>query len=123
MNSRIEILKDIMEIEKQFALEEIDSEVFENKMQVLEQQFQQASALTEDELRTAIDTKEIPLSANSLVGKISIEELLPNYKVPRTFFRHLKIRREIRELERNVQKIEHDMHKIKILLAEKKDFL
>ena len=120
MNSRIEILKGIMEIEKQYALEEIDSETFENKMQVLEQQFQHASALTEEELRNAIDTKEIPLSASSLMGKISIEELLPNYKVPRTFFRHLKIRREIRELERNVKKIEHDMHKIKILLAEKK---
>lgn len=120
MNSRIEILKDIMEIEKQFALEKIDSDVFETKIQVLEQQFQQANALSEEELREAIDTKEIPLSANSLVGKIAIEDLIPNYKVPRTFFRHLKIRREISELERNVKKLEHDMHKIKILLAEKK---
>ncbi len=120
MNSRIKILKDIMEIEKQYALEKIDSEVFETKIQVLEQQFQQATALTDEELREAIDTKEIPLSANSLIGKISIEDLIPNYKVPRTFFRHLKIRREISELERNVKKLEHDMHKIKILLAEKK---
>jgi len=120
MNSRIKILKDIMEIEKQFALEEIDSEVFEMKIQVLEQQFQQAAELTEDELREAIVAKEIPLGANSLIGKISIEDLLPNYKVPRTFFRHLKIRREISELERNSKKLEHDMHKIKILLAEQK---
>ncbi len=120
MNSRIKILKDIMEIEKQFALEKINSEVFETKMHVLEQKFQQANALTEDELRLAIDTKEIPLSANSLIGKISIENLIPNSKVPRTFFRHLKIRREISELERNVKKLKHDMHKIKILLAEKK---
>ncbi len=120
MNSRIKILKDIMEIEKQFALEEIDSEVFEMKIQVLEQQFQQATELTEDELREAIVAKEIPLGANSLIGKISIEDLLPNYKVPRTFFRHLKIRREISELERNSKKLEHDMHKIKILLAEQK---
>ncbi|MHA1556648.1 MAG: hypothetical protein ACTSPM_06890, partial [Candidatus Heimdallarchaeota archaeon] len=120
MNSRIKILKDIMEIEKQFALEEIDSEVFEMKIQVLEQQFQQATELTEDELREAIIAKEIPLGANSLIGKISIEDLLPNYKVPRTFFRHIKIRREISELERNAKKLEHDMLKIKILLAEQK---
>ena len=32
MKSRIEILKEIMEIEKQFALEEIDSEAFESQM-------------------------------------------------------------------------------------------
>jgi hypothetical protein len=120
MRNRIDILKDIMEIEKQFALEEIDSEIFENRMQVLEKQLKAVSAPSEDELMDAIDAKEIPLSANSLVGKISIEDLLPTFNVPRTFFRHLKIRREIQELARNIRNLNHNMQKLNILIAEQK---
>ena len=120
MKTRIDILKDIMELEKQYALEDIDSETFEKSLLLFEQQLQESLELTEDELKQAIDNKEIPLSANRLVGRISIEELLPNFNVPRTFFRHLKVRREIQELGRNIEKINHDLNKIKILLAEKK---
>jgi len=120
MRNRIDILKEIMEIEKQYALEEIDSEIFDNRMQILEKQLHAASAPTEDELMEAIDAREIPLSANSLVGKISIEDLLPTFKVPRTFFRHLKIRREIQELARNIRNLNHNMQKLNILIAEKK---
>ncbi|MHA1306239.1 MAG: hypothetical protein ACTSSB_01670 [Candidatus Heimdallarchaeota archaeon] len=120
MKSRINILKNIMEIEKQFALEEIDSEAFESKMQVLEQQYQHAKILTDEELKKAIIAKEIPLSASKIIGSVSIEDLLPNYNVPRTFYRHLKIRREIKELERNIGTLKHNLHKIKILVAEKK---
>ncbi|HUU77901.1 MAG TPA: hypothetical protein VMX55_06110 [candidate division Zixibacteria bacterium] len=120
MRNRIDILKNIMELEKQYALEEIDSEAFENSLVLYEQQLVEAQELTEEELKQAIDKKEIPLSANRLVGIISIEELLPNFNLPRTFFRHLKIQREIQELHRNIGKINHDLNKIKILLAEKK---
>ncbi|MHA1922186.1 MAG: hypothetical protein ACTSVP_03900 [Candidatus Heimdallarchaeota archaeon] len=120
MKSRIKILKEIMEIEKQFALEDIDSEVFESKMQILEQQYKNAKILTEDELKKAIIAKEIPLSASKIIGSISIEDLLPNYNVPRTFYRHLKIQREIKELERNIGTLKHNIQKIKILTAEKR---
>ncbi len=120
MRTRIDILKEIMEIEKQYALEEIDSEIFENKMQILEKQLFAVSAPTDDELKDAINAREIPLSANSLVGKISIEDLLPTFNVPRTFFRHLKIRREIQELARNIRNLNHNMQKLNILIAEKK---
>ena len=67
MKSRIKILKEIMEIEKQFALEDIDSEVFESKMQILEQQYKNAKILTEEELKKAIISKEIPLSARKII--------------------------------------------------------
>ncbi|MCE7744086.1 MAG: hypothetical protein GPJ52_03005 [Candidatus Heimdallarchaeota archaeon] len=120
MRTRIDILKEIMEIEKQYALEEIDSEIFDNRMQILEKQLFAVSAPTDDELREAINAREIPLSANSLVGKISIEDLLPTFNVPRTFFRHLKIRREIQELARNIRNLNHNMQKLNILIAEKK---
>ncbi|MFW9923359.1 MAG: hypothetical protein ACFFDW_08760 [Candidatus Thorarchaeota archaeon] len=120
MRSRIEILKDIMEIEKRYALEEIDSEEFEKKLLILEQQLKTSNEISEEDLHKAISTKEIPLSANQLIGKVSIEEFLPNYNVPRTFFRHLKVRREIKELERNIGKLKHDIQKIKVLIAEKK---
>ena len=120
MRNRIDILKEIMEIEKQYALEEIDSEIFENRMQILEKQLFAVSAPTEDELKEAIDAREIPLSANSLVGKISIEDLLPTFNVPRTFFRHLKIRREIQDLGRSINNLNHNMQKLNILIAEKK---
>ncbi len=120
MRTRIDILKEIMEIEKQYALEEIDSEIFDNRMQILEKQLFAVSASTDDELREAINAREIPLSANSLIGKISIEDLLPTFNVPRTFFRHLKIRREIQELARNIRNLNHNMQKLNILIAEKK---
>lgn len=120
MRTRIDILKEIMEIEKQYALEEIDSEIFDNRMQVLEKQLFAVSAPTDDELQKAINAREIPLSANSLVGKISIEDLLPTFNVPRAFFRHLKIRREIQELARNIRNLIHNMQKLNILIAEKK---
>jgi hypothetical protein len=109
-----------MEIEKQYALEEIDSDFFENKMQVLEKQLHETTALTDEEFKKAVYAQEIPLSADRLVGKISIEDLLPTFKVPRTFFRHMKIRREILELQRNLQDLQHNLQKVKILLAEKK---
>ncbi|MBN1328229.1 MAG: hypothetical protein JXA54_02035 [Candidatus Heimdallarchaeota archaeon] len=120
MRNRIEILKDIMELEKQYALEEIDSEFFENRMLLLERQLHETTALTEDEFKQAVIAKEIPLSADRLVGKISIEDLLPTFNVPRTFYRHLKIKREIKELERNIMDLQHNIQKMKILFAEKK---
>jgi len=120
MRNRIDILKEIMEIEKQYALEEIDSEIFDNRMQILEKQLFAVSAPTDDELINAINAREIPLSANSLVGKISIEDLVPTFNVPRTFFRHLKIRREIQELARNIRNLNHNIQKLNILIAEKK---
>ncbi len=120
MRNRIDILKEIMEIEKKYALEEIDAEDFENRMQLLEKQLKNTSVLSEEELLRAIDSREIPLSANRLVGRISIEDLLPTFKVPRTFFRHLKIEREIKELDRNIYNLKHNLQKLKILQAEKK---
>ncbi|HUT82967.1 MAG TPA: hypothetical protein VMZ29_17355 [Candidatus Bathyarchaeia archaeon] len=120
MRNRIEILKEIMELEKQYALEEIDSEIFENRMLLLERHLHETTALTEDEFKKAVIAKEIPLSADRLVGKISIEDLLPTFNVPRTFYRHLKIKREIKELERNIMDLQHNIQKMKILLAEKK---
>jgi len=109
-----------MEIEKKYALEEIDADDFEKRMQLLERQLKETSNFSEEELLKAIDSREIPLSANTLVGRISIEDLLPSFNVPRTFFRHLKIEREIKELERSIYNLEHNLQKLKILQAEKK---
>ncbi|NHJ85788.1 MAG: hypothetical protein FK734_10020, partial [Asgard group archaeon] len=120
MRNRIDILKEIMEIEKQFALEVIDSDTFEKRMQLLERQLQETNELTDEEFLEAVNAKELPLSANTLVGRISIEDLLPTFNISRTFYRHLKIRREIVELERNIQTLEHNLHKVKAVLAEKK---
>ncbi|NHK29959.1 MAG: hypothetical protein FK730_01315 [Asgard group archaeon] len=120
MRDRITILREIMEIEKKYALEEVDSGFFETRMQVLEKQLHETTALTDEEFRKAVYAHEIPLSADRLVGKISIEDLLHTFKVPRTFFRHMKIRREILELERNIRDLQHNLQKVKILLAEKK---
>ncbi|MGC9779670.1 MAG: hypothetical protein HZR80_10550 [Candidatus Heimdallarchaeota archaeon] len=120
MRNRIDILKEIMEIEKKYALEEIDSEDFENRMQLLEKQLKNTNVISEEDLLRAIDSREIPLSANRMVGRISIEDLLPTFNVPRTFFRHLKIEREIKELDRNIYNLEHNLQKLKILQAEKK---
>lgn len=120
MKDRVTILREIMEIEKQYALEEIDSDLFEQKMQVLEKQLHATSALTDEEFRKAVFAREIPLSVDRLIGKISIDDLLPTFSVPRTFFRHMKIRREILELDRSIHDLQHNMHKVKILFAEKK---
>jgi hypothetical protein len=45
MRDRITILREIMEIEKQYALEEIDADIFEKRMQVLEKQLHQTNCL------------------------------------------------------------------------------
>jgi hypothetical protein len=120
MKSRIEILKEIMETEKLFAMGEINSETFEDIMQNLEKQLKLAQRVSEEEIENAVDSKEVPLFAHSLIGSVSIEELFPSFNVPRTFYRHLKIRREIIELRKNINQLKKDLKKTQILLAEKK---
>ncbi|MBD3190697.1 MAG: hypothetical protein GF308_08630 [Candidatus Heimdallarchaeota archaeon] len=120
MRNRIEILKEIMEIEKKYAIEEIDSKTFETKIQELERELDHAPDPTNEELDQAIESKKIPHSAHRLVGLISIEELLPNYDLPRSFYRHLKIRWELKKLEKRIAELMKTRKKIKVLLAEKK---
>jgi len=120
MKKRIEILKKIMELEKKYALEEVDSETFERKMQIFEKQLRESEELSEKEFMEAVKNKEIPFSAERFMGKITIEDLLPTFNIPRTFYRHLKIRREVKELEKNIRDLKHNIHKLKLLIAEKK---
>ncbi|MCF2144012.1 MAG: hypothetical protein K9W42_09945 [Candidatus Heimdallarchaeota archaeon] len=120
MKDRIVILRKIMELEKKYALEEIDSETFERKMQIYEQQLRRTEELTDKEFMLAVQNKEIPFSVERFMGKITIEDLLPTFNIPRHFYRHLKIRREIKELEKNIEGLKHNIHKLKLLIAEKK---
>ena len=60
MKDRIVILRKIMELEKKYALEEIDSETFERKMQIYEQQLRRTEELTDKEFMLAVQNKEIP---------------------------------------------------------------